>query len=371
VKLQDGTAAEQKGYMILQNFLLQIENFTALNALSLTASLSKDLGLSSLERAELAVRLQTQISPEISQSSILKAKTVADLFAIIKKNSPEYTTEIDPIIEIINKPVLGETTSQVRQEVSAISAKPKLFKIIYSAYFYGIGVLLTIPFWIFALILPSYSWLYLKLAPTWSRMFLFLVGCKLTVSGAEHILENAPQIFVVNHCSYLDSIALAAFLPETVAFVAKKELLKTWVLKTFFKKNRHIAVDRFDFSKALLGVETIKKTLRQGRSILIYPEGTFVQVAGVRPFRLGAFQVAVDEQIPICPIVIRGTRAILPDMSLAQPGEIKVRVLTPIKPQQQNFAEVIRLRNLVRQEFSAITHEPFINEMPDWMTQKM
>lgn len=370
MKQQEGTMAEQKGLMILQNFLLQIENFTALNSLSLTASLSKDLGLSSLERAELAVRLQTQISPEISQASILHVKTVGDLLAIIKKNASEFSMATDQFIEI-NKTVVAEKTSQVNFEAIAISEKSKFFKIIYSAYFYSIGVLLTIPFWIIALMLPSYSPLYLKLMPTWSRIFLFLVGCKLTVTGSEHILENAPQIFVVNHCSYLDSIALIAFLPETVAFVAKKELLKTFVLKTFFKKNRHIPVDRFDFSEALKGVQTIKETLSKGRSILIYPEGTFVQVAGVRPFRLGAFQVSVDEQLPICPIVIQGTRAILPDMDLAQPGEIKVSVLEPIKPQQRNFAEVIRLRNLVRNEFSSITHEPFINEMPDWMAEKM
>ena len=64
-------------------------------------------------------------------------------------------------------------------------------------------------------------------------------------------------------------------------------------------------MDRLDLSQMLENASDIQHVLEQGRSIMIFPEGTFTEAAGLKDFKLGAFKLAVDTQTPLCPLGLR------------------------------------------------------------------
>lgn len=112
-------------------------------------------------------------------------------------------------------------------------------------------------------------------------------------------------------------------------------------------------VDRMDFSKSVASTDLIKERVRQGQSIIIFPEGTFYYATGLRPFKLGAFIISVETETPICPISIRGTRQILREGSrLAKPKSIKVGIGKPIIPKGKDWNEISRLLSLTRAEIA-------------------
>ncbi len=123
----------------------------------------------------------------------------------------------------------------------------------------------------------------------------------------------APHVIIANHCSYLDSIFVAALLPGPHIVVAKSELLRIPVVRTYLRKLGIIFVDRSAPEHRRFEVERMKAALAQGLSIVIFPEGTFASEAGLRPFHLGAFEIAVATGAPIIPITLHGTRSIMRD----------------------------------------------------------
>ncbi len=181
------------------------------------------------------------------------------------------------------------------------------------------------------------------------RLGLAFMGCAISVKNGHILRKNGAMIYVANHASYLDAVILVALLPPTVRFVAKKELLKVPFLSTILKKLKMIMVDRMDFMSNLSDTETIVKSLNQGHSVGLFPEGTFTYATGLRPFKMGAFKVAVETFTPICPISLKGTRDILrDDVFVFSLGKVEVTVAEELIPQSSQWQEAIRLQTLAR-----------------------
>lgn len=224
---------------------------------------------------------------------------------------------------------------------------------------------------IIALITIPIIWLMLFLLPTkparllsrfWARNFFRLSFCPLNIKGKENLTEHSPMIFVANHTSYSDALLLLSILPLNVLFIAKKEVLTMPIIKTFVKKLGFLTVDRLDFAKNLENKNSIEEHVRQGHSIAIFPEGTFTYATGLRPFKLGAFNIAVDTNTPICPIAIHGTRFILRgDTLLCKPHSVKINIGKPILPKEKNWSDIIKLHTLVRTEIAKHCGEPVID----------
>ena len=99
--------------------------------------------------------------------------------------------------------------------------------------------------------------------------------------------------------------------------------------------------------------------LRQGESLFVFPEGTFVAAPGLLPFRLGAFRAAVETGRPVVPVAISGTRRILPaDTLLLRPGRITVTIGQPLAPAAGDWQEIVRLRDLARTAIEQAVREP-------------
>lgn len=225
----------------------------------------------------------------------------------------------------------------------------KVFQVLYTGYAGFVALILFVPLWLGVILFPS------KIASKILKFFLYLyvnlLGCPIELKGFSNISPNESYVFICNHSSYIDSLYLLAYLPANVTMVGKKEIQYWPVIGKIFKKLGFLTVDRMDFTKNLSDTDTITQALKNNQSIVLYPEGTFTYAAGLRPFKLGAFKVAVDAGKPICPVSIQGTRKLLRGTEkLLNPTPIKITVSEPLKPNSQEWSEVARLHKEARAE---------------------
>src|SRR5579885_136857 len=196
----------------------------------------------------------------------------------------------------------------------------------------------------------------------WARWILRFAFCPVKVIGADKLHQSSSVIFTPNHASYIDSIVMASVLPINTRIVVKKELFHTPLIRTVMEKLDYLGVDRLDLSRGLEDTRRIENFLKSNNPILIFPEGTFGYASGLRPFRLGAFKIATETSIPVCPIALKGTRTILrDDEKLMRPNKIIVTVCDLIKPVGQEWQNVTQLRNQVRAEIAKYCGEPSLD----------
>jgi 1-acyl-sn-glycerol-3-phosphate acyltransferase len=138
-------------------------------------------------------------------------------------------------------------------------------------------------------------------------LLAILCGVRPSVSRAT-ALPALPCIFVANHQSYLDALALLLVIPRPIRFVAKAEFATRRFGRWLFERAGALFVDRFDPEHC---TDVVRMAAARQVDVLIFPEGTFACGAGLLPFKLGAFVAAIESSHPVVPIAIRGTRSIL------------------------------------------------------------
>ncbi len=187
-----------------------------------------------------------------------------------------------------------------------------------------------------------------------ARLGARLAGVRLDVRGLER-LPAAPCIVVANHASYVDSIVLTAALPPRVTFVAKAEFRRQPLMRRLLDALGARYVERFDAAHSIDDVRDLVAAVRGGESLLVFPEGTFVRAPGLLPFHLGAFMVSAECGVPLVPIGLRGTRAILPDGCWQpRPGTVTVAIGAPLAPAASGWDEALRLRDAARREIERL-----------------
>lgn len=172
-------------------------------------------------------------------------------------------------------------------------------------------------------------WAFLHLV---GHLLARVTGIRLCITGLERI-PNGTAVFVANHASYLDVYVLVTALPRPVRFVAKSELQNNVLLRLFLRALDTEFVERFDPERGVEGARRLVEVARDGADLLFFAEGTFTRAPGVLPFHLGAFVTAQQAGVPIVPIALRGTRAILRDGSwLPRRGDILVTIGKALAP---------------------------------------
>ncbi|MCK5623817.1 MAG: 1-acyl-sn-glycerol-3-phosphate acyltransferase, partial [Alphaproteobacteria bacterium] len=166
-------------------------------------------------------------------------------------------------------------------------------------------------------------------------------------------------VVVANHASYLDSMALAALLPPTIGFVAKRELVEGAVTGPFLRRLGTAFVERFDPAEGIADTRRMTDALRAGDTLVFYPEGTFDRMPGLRAFHMGAFVAAAEAGVPVVPVAIRGTRSILRAYSsFPRRGRMTVTFGPPIQPEGTGWDAAVRLRRQSREAILENCGEP-------------
>ncbi len=203
-----------------------------------------------------------------------------------------------------------------------------------------------------------------RLTQLWLRLLFLLALCRRKINFTENLPSTAPVVYVVNHASYIDVAALMSVLPTNVAYVGKAALSKAPILPYIIKKFGYLYVSRDDVKKAIDETQVLIETLQQGRSVVIFPEGTFTSAVGLRPFKMGAFKIAAQTQFPISPIALRGTRQILRANSfLLRPGKITLTVCPFLVAKGEQWEDLLALKNEAYQAIVKHCGEPVL-EMP-------
>ena len=187
---------------------------------------------------------------------------------------------------------------------------------------------------------------------TWSRWILRVSGTPVTLEGVENIDPDAPQILVGNHQSWYDVFALAGSIDKTFHFVAKKELEAVPIFGRAWKVAGHISIDRSDQSRAIASLEQAGNRLREeGSAVVIFAEGTRSPDDDLRPFKKGAFMLALLAGVPVVPFGVAGTRRILPKGAWrVRKGPIILRFGEPIPTDDLAPADRDALMRRVREE---------------------
>ena len=153
----------------------------------------------------------------------------------------------------------------------------------------------------------------------WSAKILEWSGIEVGTKGLHHIPEDQPVVFVANHQSFFDILALAATIPGTFRFVAKRELRKVPIMGGSLKAAGHIYIDRQRRQSAFGSYQKAAEIVKGGISALVFGEGTRSRTGNLLPFKKGPFVLAIAAQVPVIPIYVAHTFGILPK------GEWRIR----------------------------------------------
>jgi 1-acyl-sn-glycerol-3-phosphate acyltransferase len=231
-------------------------------------------------------------------------------------------------------------------------------RVAYAVYLAAAAVLLVPPYWLAVAVLPGRR-LAFGLSRAGARLLLKVAGCRLAVEGAEHLRAGRPLVLASNHAGYTDVPALVAMLPMDFVFVAKEEVRSWPLVGALVRKARHVTVDRWDARRGVADAGKVARALEDGDSVLFFPEGTFTAAAGLRPFRLGAFQAAAQAGAAVVPLALQGTRATLPDGAwLPRPRTIRLWIGAPLTAQGEGWRAVVALRDRVADAIAAHCGEP-------------
>ena len=196
-----------------------------------------------------------------------------------------------------------------------------------------------------------------------SRVALFAMGVPLAVTSLARIPRDRA-IVMFNHASYLDGLIVAAVFPSAPTFVAKQELAGQFFAGNVLRRLGALFVERYDLSGSLADTAAATKVAREGRLLVIFPEGTFTRRPGLLEFHLAPFKIACDANLPVIPGVIRGTRSMLrSDQWFPRRGAATVDIAEPIIPSGSDFASVLALRDKVRASILARCGEPDLREL--------
>jgi 1-acyl-sn-glycerol-3-phosphate acyltransferase len=202
----------------------------------------------------------------------------------------------------------------------------------------------------------------LRLARLWARLVTRLAGVKVALDLRARLDPKRPYVFMSNHASTLDIFALYATLPVRVRMIAKKQLAAIPLLGWAMWAGRLIFIDRHNAVAARRSIERAEERIRGGQSVLIFPEGTRTRDGTLLPFKKGGFHLAIDAEVPIVPVALVGTRALMPRGSwLLRPGEIRVIIGPPINTSGLSPEDRDGLLDRVRGIIAGMLDEPAVS----------
>lgn len=196
----------------------------------------------------------------------------------------------------------------------------------------------------------------------WASSIIRSSGTRLTVEGKERLDPRQPYVYISNHLSTFDIIATAYILPGTVRFIAKKELFRIPLFAQGMAAAGMIKIDRGNSEEARKTISEAVRVVKNGVSIIVFPEGTRSRTGQIQNFKKGGFILALSGQIPIVPISISGSQYVNRKNSpILRPGRIKLKILEPIETEGMTMEDRNRLLQTVRQKI--IDHyEPDCNK---------
>src|SRR5215468_7418305 len=194
----------------------------------------------------------------------------------------------------------------------------------------------------------------------WASLYTWLnPAWRVSIAGREHVRPGVTYVMVSNHQSLLDILVLFRLFVH-FKWVSKAELFRIPCIGWNMTLNRYIRLRRGNPESIAAMMRDAERTLAEGSSLMIFPEGTRSADGRLKPFKHGAFTLALRARVPLLPIVIEGTARALPKRGFVLQGRhaIRIRVLDEIPYARFARTPVDRLTEEVRALFAAQLGEP-------------
>lgn len=166
-----------------------------------------------------------------------------------------------------------------------------------------------------------------ELVPEWANYMIELMGNKkstVTVFGKENIPQDSAVVFIANHQGYLDIPVLLGYSNKQMGFIAKAEILKVPILSGWMKLMQCVFLKRNSPKQSIEAMAKGVETVKQGYSLVIFPEGHRSKGGPVQKFKPGSFKLAFRSEAPIVPVTIDGTWHLFEEKGKPNAGDIKV-----------------------------------------------
>jgi 1-acyl-sn-glycerol-3-phosphate acyltransferase len=194
-----------------------------------------------------------------------------------------------------------------------------------------------------------------RMARFWAKIYLKVAGITVSLEGCEQI-ARPPYVLVSNHQSALDIFVLLAAVPLSFKFIAKQQLFRIPIFGWAMKRAGYVSIDRDNPREALKALEEAAGKIKQGATVLIFPEGTRSPDGKLLPFKKGIFSLVSRAKVPVIPLAIIGTNALQPPGAFVphRTGHVTMRLGNPILSEGKGLSYKAELMEQVRSSIEGL-----------------
>lgn len=198
-----------------------------------------------------------------------------------------------------------------------------------------------------------------RVARFWARLILWTCGVRVELEGLERLDLSRNYVFAANHQSLFDTPIMFAGLPVSFRILYKQSLNAIPFLGWHLWLSGHIPVDRGNAIRARRSLDRAAERIRQGMSVVVFPEGTRSRDGSLGRFKAGSFLLAVKAGVPVVPVTIAESwRVMRRGRVTVYPGTVRVTVDRPIPVEGFDESSASRLCEMVREVVALNYHRP-------------
>lgn len=187
----------------------------------------------------------------------------------------------------------------------------------------------------------------------WSRSLVKLAGGKISVVGEENVPKDGAVVFISNHQGNFDIPIFLGHINKPKAFIAKIETIKIPLINSWMKQMKCVFMDRKDIRQSVQAINEGAKILREGYSLVIFPEGTRSKGDTMGEFKHGSFKLATKAGVPIIPVTIKGSYKMMEQRKfIISPAKVEVIISKPIETKGMTREEIQELPDRVKEIIS-------------------
>jgi 1-acyl-sn-glycerol-3-phosphate acyltransferase len=191
----------------------------------------------------------------------------------------------------------------------------------------------------------------------WARTSLALAGLRVHIEGQERLNLQNTYIFMPNHASFLDTLLAFAYIPGDSRNIIKEEVFSIPLLGLALRRSGQIPLDRKNPWKALRSLRRAADLLKEGISIVVFPEGTRSPNGEIQEFKTALFILPIRSRIPVVPVLIQGTfQALKRGSILVNPVPLKLTFYDPIPADSFGVRDRRLYAEKVRQVLGGLQH---------------
>ena len=174
-----------------------------------------------------------------------------------------------------------------------------------------------------------------------TKKLVEISGADVTVTGTENVPSDEPVLYVSNHQGNMDIPLLYSTAPQTMAFVAKKEMEKIPLLGYWMKERGCVFIDRENARNSLKAINEAIQNLKLGHSMAVFPEGTRSKSSQVGDFKAGSLRIAIKSGVKVIPVSIKDSYKLIGKKGKNTPAKVSVHYSEPID--SKNFKDTNEL----------------------------